>query len=121
MHSKMSFFLALQADVDHFAPLCQMCLPAGCRQAFPAEVVTAVHVSLRDPILKLIEHSTGESVALFVADTSWWGLRCMHFAPGDILLEAVYVSTAKYGAMQVMRQPYRSLETAADDCLPPMA
>lgn len=51
---------------------------------FPAAVVTILHASLREPILKLIEATTGLSGALCVLLTLVGRVEADCFAPGDI-------------------------------------
>ena len=58
----------------HSATFGCTCLPAACREAFPAAVVI-VHASLREPILKLMEASTGGTAAVYVAECGRQGLN----------------------------------------------
>ena len=69
-------------------------LPVACRDTFPAAVVTLVHASLREPILKLIELSTGGSlqrVLLMLVGRGWKPTAVLQVTS---LLDAVSAFTA---------------------------
>ena len=64
-------------------PLLLKCLPAACRQAFPAAAVTVVHASLFADMLELIEASSGGSAAVCVAGIGRQGLKASYCSVGD--------------------------------------
>ena len=84
-------------------------------------MVNIVHASLKEPILKLMEGSTG--LLLQCALLTFVGrvpkpTSLLQVIP---LLDAVYASKAHHSAPRRTCQPYKSWETAADDCSAPMA